>query len=681
MRVLAAFFIVACYAFSTRANLIETAGKVSPKRLIEPHPVTAAETNSAHSERVLASYDERLQIETTLGGLMDEERGEIPWMSKIYDAIGRLAMKLRLNPKLVYMLSRAGVDHDKNVRFVRWLKYVSEYRARKGGISHFTDSAIYNLVKKKKTDAEVLMLFQSIRHNHKLSAANDLASQMLIHVAEILAKTDWLAARKSPQEVFHILGLAREDDDDHFLFVWWLNYVNSYNKLEGNVIFTGQNLYDLLSVTKSDTAVATLSVALQQTPEFTKIAEALQDIMVSKPALRQKMYDAWLQFAVSPYQVYITLRLNEKSHFSEALLTEWFHYIKLFWSGPEGNARQSEFHSTDCIDLLRSTHSDQDLWVILYSISQDPDMTKFTEAMLMHLQVNEHLPAGRVSPTEFFNALKLDSVDDADNSKLYLLLTYVNDYRAIANGKNVEFTDEDLYDLLQKLKSPVDLFNPVERLQQVPDIMALIKRMQIYMVTQSNTRQKVYEALLRSSTTPEQALEIFRSREGRYDYLYGEWLGYLDFYWSGPEAGARYSVFGYDDCIAMLRSKVGSDDAVNELLESIKERPDMNEIADGLLEYLKITRHNKSLLDSHWIPEDLLSFEAEDGLDYKKLREWLVYVDMFRNLDGDTISDEDILQILRRQGLFDADVLDLITWLQRFPYTKEIAERIKKLIS
>ncbi|KAL7995211.1 hypothetical protein Plhal703r1_c47g0150291 [Plasmopara halstedii] len=54
---------------------------------------------------------------------------------------------------------------------------------------------------------------------------------------------------------------------------------------------------------------------------------------------------------------------------------------------------------------------------------------------------------------------------------------------------------------------------------------------------------------------------------------------------------------------------------------------------------------------------------------------------MFRNLDGDTISDEDILQILRRQGLFDADVLDLITWLQRFPYTKEIAERIKKLIS
>lgn len=434
--VLAAILLVIVNVHSVLTSNVKNSSKVSTEHPPSSH--LAVTTNATLFHTFIGQ-----QVETNARDNVDEERIINSWVSKVSDTVGQWAMKLNLNPRLVFMLSRAGKDL-KGKRFVRWLQYVFEYRDRKRSLTHFTNDAIYKLVKKKKTDAELLTVFQSIRQRTDIPVVKQLAEGMSVHTVEHLLKADWLANGKHPKE-----------------------YVGSYNSMNRDggtkpAMYTERALYDLLKLTKSDADLTALFDSLQYIPDFERLATSMLAFLVANSASRRKMFEAWLESTSDPKQVFYNLRLEDKSNFNE--LTEWFRYVDFYWRGPEGVARQNIFDYNDCIALLRSTYSDGDLNTVFYSLRRDPSIKDFVNFMLMQPQLLEQTDlwlASNVSPSSVFKLLKLGSELDPYNYKLNQFLVYVNKYKS-SKG---EITTKELYFLLRGSKKPQDLAIRLESLR------------------------------------------------------------------------------------------------------------------------------------------------------------------------------------------------------------------------
>ncbi|ETL87532.1 hypothetical protein L917_13313 [Phytophthora nicotianae] len=90
----------------------------------------------------------------------------------------KLFLKWEVNPADIFQRLRsvrASGKLDDNKGFIQWLQYVNKYRAKRGGESWFADYKLVELLRKSKSDAELVTLFQSLR---RYPAVKNLADEM-----------------------------------------------------------------------------------------------------------------------------------------------------------------------------------------------------------------------------------------------------------------------------------------------------------------------------------------------------------------------------------------------------------------------------------------------------------------------------------------------------------------------
>lgn len=209
------------------------------------------------------------------------------------------------------------------------------------------------------------------------------------------------------------------------------------------------------------------------------------------------------------------------------------------------------------------------------------------------------------------------------------------------------------------------------------------------MVTNRATKQQMYEAWLGSSTDPTQVFTILcKDEQNRGPNLYSEWLGYVKFYWSGPEGVARHCDFNYDDTIGMLRTISKSDDDVEVMINSVRGESKMKEFADDMVTYLKIVQHKTDWLKSDISPVEaykLLKLGVEKDPNNLRLRQWLSYVYTYRILgrNGATrnsFTDQVLFDMLKRLHK-PAKLIDVVASLRKVPYMAKIAKSMETHIN
>ncbi|KAG6943587.1 hypothetical protein JG688_00017528 [Phytophthora aleatoria] len=111
-----------------------------------------------------------------------------------------------MNPTDFFLHLRAvkpGGELEGNPKFIRWLQYAMKYRAKRGRGLRFSDEEILDLLRKTKPEAQLVVLFQSLRQvpGMKTLAENIQACMVLSSASSHrLVNEAWLKSRETPSK-------------------------------------------------------------------------------------------------------------------------------------------------------------------------------------------------------------------------------------------------------------------------------------------------------------------------------------------------------------------------------------------------------------------------------------------------------------------------------------------------
>ncbi|KAG3135700.1 hypothetical protein PI126_g18127, partial [Phytophthora idaei] len=118
------------------------------------------------SKRRLRSYDAPKQDNIGVEDKIKEERAGVPGMTKLDELAYKMALKTTIDPMDIFKRLRVvktGGKLDGNKEFILWLLYVNQYRTKRGGRFWFSDDKLFDLLRKTKSEGELVTLFQSLR--------------------------------------------------------------------------------------------------------------------------------------------------------------------------------------------------------------------------------------------------------------------------------------------------------------------------------------------------------------------------------------------------------------------------------------------------------------------------------------------------------------------------------------
>ncbi|KAF4134330.1 RXLR phytopathogen effector protein WY-domain [Phytophthora infestans] len=195
------------------ASQLTDPGHTSFGALIETRLLIGAKS-SIKSRRFLRPHDTPKQ-KNNIGSdnKIEGERAGVPGMTKIEELVPKLALKLEIDPTKVFKnvhVVKSGAKLDGNRSFLVWFLYVKQYRIKRGGDFFYGDDVLLDLLRKTKSEEELVRLFQSLRQN---PAFKDIAEKMKIDMvlssasSHRLVNAAWLNSRETPEEVFKILRL------------------------------------------------------------------------------------------------------------------------------------------------------------------------------------------------------------------------------------------------------------------------------------------------------------------------------------------------------------------------------------------------------------------------------------------------------------------------------------------
>ncbi|ETO69438.1 hypothetical protein F444_13999 [Phytophthora nicotianae P1976] len=234
-------------------------------------------------------------------GTIKEERVGIPGWTMLDGIAYKLFLKWEVNPADIFQRLRsvrASGKLDDNKGFIQWLQYVNKCRAKRGGESWFADYKLVELLRKSKSDAELVTLFQSLR---RYPAVKNLADEMQAYMilssksSRKIVNREWLKSGESPAQVFNILRLNKQTLSNNPLFIQWLRYTKLYRSKSGGEAFSDVDIFNFLSV---ETMI--------RSNRFGTLAESLKGFPDLKPlakTLLAQLYQRWLKDGFSPLYI------------------------------------------------------------------------------------------------------------------------------------------------------------------------------------------------------------------------------------------------------------------------------------------------------------------------------------------------------------------------------------------
>ncbi|KAG6951305.1 hypothetical protein JG687_00013709 [Phytophthora cactorum] len=198
-------------------------------------------------------------------------------MSKLDDLAYKLALKNDMNPTDLFLhlrVVKTDGELQGNPKFIRWLQYAMKYRAKRGGEFRFSDEEIFDLLTKTKPEAELVVLFQSLRQVPGMKTlAENMQAYMVLSSASShrLVNEAWLKSRETPQQVFKILRLQHKALDSNPLFIQWLRYIKLYRSLAGSESFSDAQTLNFLLNEKwflFESTLGTLFQSLKAIPDL-----------------------------------------------------------------------------------------------------------------------------------------------------------------------------------------------------------------------------------------------------------------------------------------------------------------------------------------------------------------------------------------------------------------------------
>ncbi|KUF89623.1 hypothetical protein AM587_10005895 [Phytophthora nicotianae] len=172
-----------------------------------------------------------------------------------------------------------------------WLLYVNNYRAKRGGESWFSDNKLFDLLRKVRSEEELVILFQSLR---KYPAIKNLADEMQAYMilssasSHKLVNEAWLKSRESPLHVFESMRLGDETLESFAsspLFIQWLRYIKVYKVVVESESFSDLETLKFLIKAKPfviEAEFGTLFQSIKNIPDLESFAKNLQTHLYQK---------------------------------------------------------------------------------------------------------------------------------------------------------------------------------------------------------------------------------------------------------------------------------------------------------------------------------------------------------------------------------------------------------------
>ncbi|GMF37251.1 unnamed protein product [Phytophthora lilii] len=107
-------------------------------------------------------------------------------------------LKAKVNPEVVYADLHLGHKLEENPKFLQWLRYTVAYRAKMGGSIWFMNEEIYGLLAKTTSEADIALLFQSLKQVPDLNA--------LAKALQITQFKKWIADGARREDIVKLLG-------------------------------------------------------------------------------------------------------------------------------------------------------------------------------------------------------------------------------------------------------------------------------------------------------------------------------------------------------------------------------------------------------------------------------------------------------------------------------------------
>ncbi|KAG6965467.1 hypothetical protein JG687_00005435 [Phytophthora cactorum] len=233
-----------------------------------------------HLKKEIRSYDAPKQDNIGVEDKIKEERAGVPGMTKLDELAYKMALKTTIDPMGIFKRLRVvktGGKLDGNKEFILWLLYVNQYRTKRGGRFWFSDDKLFDLLRKTKSEEELVTLFQSLRQYQDIKyITDDMQAYMILSSASShrLVNEAWLKSRETPEKVFNILRLGAEalfSLDSSPLFIQWLRYIIMYRAVVGSDSFTDLQTLDFLlerSRLSTTTSFGTLIQSFKDIPDL-----------------------------------------------------------------------------------------------------------------------------------------------------------------------------------------------------------------------------------------------------------------------------------------------------------------------------------------------------------------------------------------------------------------------------
>ncbi|EEY69939.1 secreted RxLR effector peptide protein, putative [Phytophthora infestans T30-4] len=361
-------------------------------------------TIATSSKRFLRLYD--AEVRDTVRGDNDvdrEERGTTPLLSKVDDLIHKVFksnpeqaqikawMKSRVHPQAIFdtlRLAKSTTKLNDDPNLLLWLKLVAAFRAKNGNQA-FSDLDLYYLLLKRSSGEELKILIESFR---KTGALKELGKSMQKSLSgSWVSKT--LQHETDPKIVYDTLRLQEAGTKlvDSPIFHQWLAYAQQYRAQKGNHWFGDDDMLDLFRKTMPEKDVVTLLHLLRNVPGMKDHGDTMQRFLfLSSKTSRKMMHDVWLNYDVTPEQVFKILRLvkvNMDAVDTNAMFIHWLRYVNLYRS----HTKKNVLSSVQMVHFLADTKPLRSEWqfaTFFESLKDVPDLKRLAENMQTYLFQN-----------------------------------------------------------------------------------------------------------------------------------------------------------------------------------------------------------------------------------------------------------------------------------------------------
>ncbi|KAJ8523767.1 hypothetical protein ON010_g17351 [Phytophthora cinnamomi] len=291
-----------------------------------------------------------------------------------------------------------------------------------------------------------------------VAAKKSATTQSIATKLESAQMQSWLAARKSPDDMFQILKLNKAGDDllsNPLLPVW-----TDYMKLSNNESpITRTTLIATMTKHYGDSGVSRIIEAARKVPATQNTAKRLE----------MEQVQLWLKKGRTPDDTFTLLSLDRAGEnlLASPQFNTWAKYINYY-------NKENPDEKTTLIAKLMTHFDDEELTPILVAASKVPS-TKATATKLQAEQFKSWLSTDK-SPKDTFSLLQLDKAGDnlLANPQFTNWLKYTDDF----NAKNIEEQITPSTVLRAQYVDDARIANMVVAAEKIPNLQATAKRVE-----------------------------------------------------------------------------------------------------------------------------------------------------------------------------------------------------------